>query len=151
MSEVTTDRAGSGAVDDLATLLFALEVEQRTTSAVTRQITDVVLTWALARGWTPRVEARVEAMTVAGSSKLGYVDVLVHRPGEPDLAVEIDSGDKPWSVDKLQYVAAAGMQAIWIRWGDEEWAGVYDEVDVIQLWLTKRPLRRRLTNQLPIW
>jgi len=143
--------APASAVDDLAAALFALEVERRTTSAVTRQITDVVVKWALARGWTPRVEARVEAVTLSGSPKLGYVDVLVHRPGEPDLAVEIDSGDKPWSVDKLQYAAAAGMQAIWIRWGDQEWAGVYDEVDVIQLWLTKRPLRRRPTNQMPIW
>ena len=143
--------ARSSAIDDLATALFELEVERLTTSAVTRQITDVVVKWALARGWTPRVEARVEAVTLAGGRRLGYVDVLVRRPGEPDLAVEIDSGDKPWSVDKLQHAAAAGMQAIWIRWGDQEWAGVYDDVDVIQLWLTKRPLRRLPTNQMPIW
>ena len=148
---MSADGPAGGPVDELATALFALEVERRTTSAVTRQITDVVVKWALARGWTPRVEARVEAVTLSGSPKLGYVDVLVHRPGQPDLVVEIDSGDKPWSVHKLQYAAAAGMQAVWIRWGDQEWAGVYDQVDVIQLWLTKRPLRRRPTTQMPIW
>jgi hypothetical protein len=148
---VSGDGAAGGPVDELATALFALDVQKLSTGLVTRHITDVVVKWALARGWTPRVEARVEAVTLAGGRRLGYVDVLVHRPGEPDLAVEIDSGDKPWSVDKLQYAAAAGMQAIWIRWGDQEWAGVYDEVDVIQLWLTKRPLRRQPTNQMPIW
>jgi hypothetical protein len=138
-------------VDDLATALFALEVHKLTTKAVTRQITDAIVRWALTRGWMPRVEARVEAPTLLEGTRLGYVDVVVHRPGSTDLAIEIDSGDKPWSVDKLRHAAAAGMHAIWIRWGDEQWAGVYEDVDVIQLWLTKRPLRRRPTDQVQIW
>jgi hypothetical protein len=138
-------------VDDLATVLFELDVHKSSTGVVTRQITDAVVKWALARGWTPRVEARVEALTMLGSPRLGYLDVLVRRAGLPDLAIEIDSGDKPWSVDKLQHVAAAGMHAIWIRWGDEQWAGVYDDVDVIQLWLVKRPLRRRSSPQIALW
>ena len=82
-------------VDDLATVLFELDVHKSSTGVVTRQITDAVVKWALARGWTPRVEARVEALTMLGSPRLGYLDVLVRRAGLPDLAIEIDSGDKP--------------------------------------------------------
>jgi hypothetical protein len=138
--------------DDLATALFGLEVGARTTGAVTRQLTRAIVDWALARGWRPRVEARVEAMAPSLTAKLGYIDVIVSRgDGEPDLAIEIDSGDKPWSVDKLRHAAQAGMQAVWVRWGDEEWAGVYDDIDVIQLWLPRRPVRRALSDQLPIW
>jgi len=139
-------------IDELASTLFALDVEARTTGAVTRQLTRAIVDWALAHGWSPRVEARVEAMAPSLTAKLGYIDVIVsRRGGGPDLAIEIDSGDKPWSLDKLRHAAKAGMHAIWIRWGDEEWAGVYEDVDVIQLWLPRRPARRRVSDQLAIW
>ena len=144
------DGAESSAIDELASAIFALEFHG-STRAVTLEITDVVVRWALARAWSPRVEARVEAATQAGETRLGFIDVVIRRSGEPDLAIEIDSGDKPWSVDKLRHAARAGMQAIWIRWGDEEWAGVYDDVDVIQLWSPRRPERRAVSNQMPLW
>lgn len=144
------DRARSDA-NNLATALFALEPRSASTSQMTRFITDAVINWAIANGWTPRVEARVEALTTLGSPRLGYLDVIVRRAGLPDLAIEIDSGDKPWSVDKLQHAAAAGMHAIWIRWGDEQWAGLYDNVDVIQLWLTRRPQHKGSADQIAIW
>ena len=145
------DEASSTPADDLATMLFALDVSAMSTSAVTRQLTDAVVRWALGHGWTPRVEARVEAATELAGARLGYVDVVVHRPAARDLAIEIDSGDKPWSVDKLRHAARAGMHAIWIRWGDQQWAGTYEDVDVIQLWLIKRPARRRGSAQMVIW
>ena len=122
-------------VDDLATSLFALEPGARSTAAMTRRITRAIVDWALARGWYPRTEARVD-VAIAGmvQAPLGFVDVIVRRSGDqPDLAIEIDSTDKPWSVAKLRHAAAAGMLAIWVRWGDDEWAGIYDDVDVIQL------------------
>jgi hypothetical protein len=142
----------SNPADDLATALFALDAGALTTGVMTRRITDTVVTWALANGWTPRVEARVEAVSAPGAAKLGYLDVIVRRNGEPDLAIEIDSADKQWSVDKLRHAAQAGMHAIWIRWGDDQWAGIYDDVDVIQLWLNRRPARRRsAADQLDLW
>jgi hypothetical protein len=145
------DGAGKRDIDDLASTLFELEIEARTTGAVTRQLTRAIVDWALTRGWRPRVEARVEAMAPSLTAKLGYIDVIVSRSsGEPDLAIEIDSGDKPWSVDKLRHAARAGMEAIWVRWGDEEWAGVYEDIDVIQRWLARRPLHRRTSDPLPL-
>ena len=138
--------------DELAAELFALDVGTRGTAAVTADITLVVVRWAHRRGWSARTEARVQPDR-AGPSGLGFVDVLIRRGrGLPDLAIEIDSTDKAWSLEKLRHAVAGGMDAIWIRWGDDEWAGAYDEVDVIQL-----PARRRTTRrdgrpgQLTIW
>jgi len=84
--------------------------------------------------------------------RLGFVDVIVRRGGHGrDLAIEIDSAHKPWSVVKLQHAAANGMRAIWIRWGDETWAGVYDDIDVIQVPLNRRPEHRQPGGQVAVW
>lgn len=147
------DAAGSVA-DDLATALFALDTGRRTTEAVTRQITREIVGWAIAHGWSPRTEARVHAPpSPAGAPRLGFIDVIVRRGGaDADLAIEIDSADKPWSVTKLRHAAAAGLHAIWVRWGDEAWAGVYDDVDVIQLPEMRRSAHRpAVCDQLTLW
>jgi Uma2 family endonuclease len=136
--------------DDLARVLFGLDAGTLTTGAVTARITRAVVEWAAARGWATRTEARVG---VGEETRLGFVDVIVLRqPRAPDLAIEIDSTDKPWSVDKLRHVAAAGMHAVWIRWGDEEWAGGHEDVDVIQLAVTRRPASRVPdARQMTLW
>jgi hypothetical protein len=138
------------AADDLAAALFALDIGPLTTAAVTTQITRAVIAWAASRGWATRREARVG---VGEAAQLGFVDVMVHRqPAAPDIAIEIDSTDKPWSLDKLRHAVAAGMHAIWIRWGDDTWAGAFDDVDVIQLPVSRRPaLRGGSVGQLSLW
>lgn len=105
--------------DDLATVLFATDLAGLSTAAVTARITREVVAWARARGWAARTEARVDVPTgQTPTEQLGFVDVVVRRADRmPDLAIEIDSADKPWSVIKLQHAAAAGMHAIWVRWG----------------------------------
>jgi hypothetical protein len=136
--------------DDLARALFRLEASTLTTSAVTARITRAVIDWAAARGWATRREARVG---VGEETRLGFVDVIVLRqPAAPDVAIEIDSTDKPWSVDKLRHAAAAGMHPVWIRWGDDEWAGAFDDIDVIQLPVARRSASRSTGGgQLSIW
>lgn len=136
--------------DDLALALFGLDTGTLTTAVVTARITRAVVEWAALRGWAPRTEARVG---VGEQARRGFMDVVVLRgPGQPDLAIEIDSTDKRWSVDKLRHAAAAGMHPIWIRWGDDEWAGAFADVDVIQLRLMRRPqARARTERQLPLW
>jgi hypothetical protein len=141
-------------VDDLATVLFALEEDPLATRDMTAKITRQIVEWAVQCGWSVRTEARVRAMSEARSDPaLGYLDVIVRRrDGEPDLAIEIDSADKPWSVDKLRHAVAGGMQAIWVRWGDDAWAGIYDDIDVIQLPIRRRPaFRTTADDQLPLW
>ena len=140
--------------DDLASVLFGLETSTLTTSAVTARITRAVVEWAAARGWAVRGEARVGVAASEGeSAQLGFVDVIVHRgPAQPDLAIEIDSTHKPWSVVKLRHAIAAGMHAIWIRWGDDAWAGAFEDVDVIQLPVARRHASRAGKElQLSLW
>ena len=139
--------------DCLATELFALDLRSLTTAAVTAAITRAIVRMARGCGWRVRTEARVDVPVRCGvSEQLGFVDVLVSRGRPlPDVAIEIDSTDKPWSVVKLQHVAAAGMHAIWVRWGDEAWAGVYEDVDVIQLPALRRSAARAAAAQLLIW
>jgi hypothetical protein len=136
--------------DDLARALFRLETSTLTTAAMTARITRAVIDWAATHGWATRNEARVG---VGEDTRLGYVDVIVLRqPAAPDLAIEIDSTDKPWSLDKLRHAAKAGMQPIWIRWGDDEWAGAFDDIDVIQLPLQRRVRSRAATkDQVELW
>ena len=135
--------------DDLARALYRLDTSTRTTAVVTAQITRAVVAWAAAHGWATRTEARVG---VGEEIRLGFVDVLVLRgPQLPDLAIEIDSTDKPWSVDKLRHAIAAGMEGIWVRWGDDEWAGAFDDVDVIQLPVQRRTATRDPGGQMALW
>ena len=141
--------------DALATELFGLELRRLTTASVTASITRAIVRMARGYGWHVRTEARVEVPLAVGAGwaeQLGFVDVLVSRGRPfPDVAIEIDSTDKPWSVLKLQHVAAAGMHAIWVRWGDDLWAGVYEDIDVIQLPTLRRARSRPSANQLTVW
>ena len=145
-------RAMDTTIDDLATMLFAFEPGPRSTRVVTSDLTRAIVRWALAHGWAPRPEARIEVPKQDARHRLGFVDVLVDRGlAGPCLAIEIDSTDKEWSLSKLRYAAAAGMVAVWVRWGDDEWAGSYAEVDVIQLPARRRAARSPSSAQLALW
>jgi hypothetical protein len=139
--------------DDLARVLFATDLRLLTTGAATTSITRTVLAWAIAKGWIARTEARVRLEPGRGLSSIGYVDIVVRRGGSlPDIAIEIDSTDKPWSLTKLRHAARGGMHAIWIRWGEETWAGAYEDVDVIQLQVQPRDGTRAVSSaQLTLW
>jgi hypothetical protein len=150
---LTTEPAALSLVDELANMLFALDESILTTAGTTRRLTGAVAKWALGRGWSVRTEAPVAvAASATEGGQIGYVDVVVRRGGSmPDVAIEIDSADKPWSVAKLQHAAAAGMEAIWVRWGDDEWSGVYEDIDVIQLRIRRSADRRSNDGQLAFW
>jgi len=139
--------------DALADALFEFDPGPKPTAGVTAAITRLIVRWARGQGWVVRTEARVELGNRGNSVPLiGFVDVLItQRAGQPDVAIEIDSADKPWSVVKLQHAALAGMHAVWVRWGDDAWAGVYEHIDVIQLRTLRRTGHRRATDQLTVW
>jgi hypothetical protein len=138
--------------DELATILFALDTRSLPTAATTAHITRAIVEWAVARGWSVRNEARVNVAAAADRSQTGYVDIVIRRGrSASDVAIEIDSTDKAWSLVKLRHAVAAGMDAIWIRWGDEEWAGAHDDVDVIQLPVTRTAGARRKADIRPLW
>jgi hypothetical protein len=146
--------ADQAAVNELADVLFALPTEGLTTAAVTVCLTRRIVRWATDRGWLVRTEARVNVPGPAHTGdRLGYIDVLVlRRSAGRNLAIEIDSTDKDWSLAKLRHAAVAGMRAVWVRWGDDVWAGAFDDVDVIQLTTTRSPQRKRTpADQLQLW
>jgi hypothetical protein len=139
--------------DELATMLYELRTDRLATADVTAAITRHIVRWAQTRAWSVRTEGRVDVHGATDAKhKLGFVDVLIRR-GDlyREVAIEIDSTDKPWSVVKLQHAAAAGAHAIWVRWGDDAWAGVYDAIDVIQLPVIRRTRRQTRTAQLSLW
>ena len=141
-------------IDDLASVLFAIDESGLSTRDMTALIRREIAHWAWAQGWSVHAEARVGVPSHSGwGARKGFVDVIIDRgEREPALAIEIDSTDKPWSLAKLRHAAEAGMHAVWIRWGDEEWAGVYDDVDVIQLPARRRSATRSpVTSQLTLW
>jgi hypothetical protein len=151
---VEAEPLADSVTDELADLLFALDGSSLRTSAMTSHITRVIVAWAVARGWSVRTEARVNVDHRLNTSveRLGFLDVVIRRTDAvSDIAIEIDSADKPWSVAKLQHAAAAGMHAIWVRWGDDEWAGVYQDIDVIQLRIARTPAHRDRSSQLSLW
>ena len=142
-----------GAIDELAALVFSLDTRHLSARAITARVTSAIASWAVTKGWSPRGEARVELRTPDGTLRdYGFIDLIVHRGlGEADLAVEIDQTDKPWSVAKLQYAMALGMEAVWIRWSGADWTDV-EGVHVIHLpEVKKEPTPRRAPAQLSLW
>ncbi|WIX76894.1 hypothetical protein QRX50_36540 [Amycolatopsis carbonis] len=93
------------------------------TKTITRILTGLVLDWADAqprkfrhKRWIGYRELTIP-ITPGGAIRYGRLDVVVTRPGPPDLVIEIDSTNNPRSVEKLQFAHAAGAVPVWIRWG----------------------------------
>uniref|UniRef100_UPI003F491FFB zinc-ribbon domain-containing protein n=1 Tax=Amycolatopsis sp. CA-096443 TaxID=3239919 RepID=UPI003F491FFB len=92
------------------------------TKSGTRILTGLVLDWADAQPykfrhhrWVGYRELTIP-ITPGGSTRYGRLDIVITRPGKPDLVIEIDSTHNPRSVEKLQFAHAAGAVPIWIRW-----------------------------------
>jgi hypothetical protein len=46
----------------------------------------------------------------------GFIDVIIRRPDGIRYAIEIDSSNKKWSLEKLLYAHSVGYVPIWVRW-----------------------------------
>lgn len=84
---------------------------------VTRFFTTSVDQWGLSLGY----HARHEAALPAQGQRTGYLDVrLTHHSGAGrPISIEIDRGNKRWSLEKLIHAAELGDFAVWLRWGRE--------------------------------
>lgn len=92
------------------------------TKSGTAILTRRVLDWADAQPrkfrhhrWVGYRELTIP-ITPGGSTRYGRLDIVITRPYDPDLVIEIDSAHNPRSVEKLQFAHAAGAVPIWIRW-----------------------------------
>lgn len=98
----------------------AKAVSQGDVTAGTAALTEAIVRWACARGrgerrWKCHREVFVPVIREGGTLS-GIVDLVVERPGVPDLVIEIDSANKTWSAEKLRFVHQAGGVPIWVRW-----------------------------------
>lgn len=81
---------------------------------VTRFFTDSVTQWAYSLGYNVRPEVQLQSP----DQRAGRLDLrLRHRSGTGRaISIEIDRGDKVWSLEKLTHVAERGDLALWLRW-----------------------------------
>lgn len=95
----------------------ASEVSRQAESRViTAALGEIVTRWGIDRGATIQREA---AVVVDGSTRRGRLDFLLWWE-DAALAVEIDRGNKKWSLQKLQHVALGigglATGSLWLRW-----------------------------------
>lgn len=109
--------AGAG-LDAAAGSLRAWLNAERFTDLSAREVTgfftESVTRWGHGLGYAARYEVHLQA----AGKRVGRLDVrLRHRSGRGRaVSVEIDRGDKRWSVDKLAETARRGDLALWLRW-----------------------------------
>jgi hypothetical protein len=63
----------------------------------------------------------------------GLVDIIIKSPNGKQYAIEIDSSNKKWSVEKLLYAYKTGYVPIWVRWNAEINIKVPEVINLIDL------------------
>lgn len=103
----------------LAGLASTVQFVDMPADEVTRLLTHTIVDWGIAYGWMPALEVASRAVRGEGDGRRGhhgYLDIVLERWGLPPVVVEIDRGNKQWSVDKLEAERAAGSICLWVRW-----------------------------------
>ena len=95
--------------------LVRAEQNSMSTAATTKAITNTLVAWARKAGYTAIKELSIPVVPIGGTA-YGRVDLIVFRPGQPELVIEIDSANTARSVPKLEFARDAGTVSIWIRW-----------------------------------
>lgn len=119
----------------LTAWLTPVELDGLTSRQTTALLTVRVAEWGRSQGWSVQFEVPIRASrtTRSGESR-GRLDVVCRRDaGRPPVVIEIDRGNKRWSVDKLASEAAAGAVALWVRWRDPTNVDVPDAVGLVDL------------------
>lgn len=109
--------------DTTAALAQALDEETATwpidlrSTEVTKSISAFISRWALEN---QAIHHKEHEIRVPGVDRRGQIDHVLAWPGFC-LAVEVDRGNKTWSVRKLHTAATEGLDglptaALWIRW-----------------------------------
>lgn len=80
----------------------------------TRFLTARVIDFSQKYGFTCQTEISL-GLRRPGNGYWGYLDVVLEK-GNEGFAVEIDSSNKKWSLQKLIHAHSLGYRPIWIRW-----------------------------------
>jgi hypothetical protein len=106
-------------VQGIADNLLCREMNTKT---FTRALTKGLCTLIADRMGKARTEYKLDITRTLKSGKeySGYIDIFANFPDNSKLAIEIDRGNKLWSLEKLAFSAdVLQAQAIWIRWRGE--------------------------------
>lgn len=87
---------------------------EASTRALTHVITDALKRWAYAHGWRSWRELHVP---LDDERSTGRLDLVVFRPGRPDIVIELDSANVPRSIAKLELARDRGALPVWLRFG----------------------------------
>jgi hypothetical protein len=63
----------------------------------------------------------------------GLIDIIIKNKNEKKYAIEIDSSNKKWSLDKLLDAYKKGYVPIWVRWNAEINIKVPEVINLINL------------------
>ncbi|MGW1193683.1 hypothetical protein [Streptomyces sp. NPDC002559] len=109
------------AVNSLRTWLNGERFTDLSTAEVTEFFTDSVSRWADSLGYKARREVWLPVQSCQPDQRAGRLDLqLRHHTGKGRLiSVEIDRGNKVWSLNKLTQAAELGDLALWLRWSRE--------------------------------
>jgi hypothetical protein len=84
------------------------------TWALTAVVIDALKAWAYKQGWRSWRELHVP---LPDERSTGRLDLVVFRPGRPDIVIELDSRNVPRSIAKLELARDRGALPIWLRFG----------------------------------
>lgn len=90
-------------------------VHKYTSKRKTRLLTQIIAGCAQLYGLKFVSECKIVV-----DDKLGFVDAALFLPESltPWLCIELDRGNKFWSVTKLIHAANTGSIACWVKWGN---------------------------------
>lgn len=97
----------------------------------TQGLIQFLRSWARSRSLFCELEVNLGATRVLRSGYLyrGYLDIVIDRW----LAIEVDSGNKRWSLTKLEDAQRRGYVPVWIRWRSPQKLHVPSSVRLILL------------------
>ena len=81
----------------------------------TEFITSSIESFAHSQGWACEREVFLGLKRKTDGYK-GLIDIIIKRPEGMPYAIEIDSSNKKWSLEKLLHAYRKGYVPIWIRW-----------------------------------
>jgi len=85
---------------------------EASTWALTAVVTDALKEWAYQRGWRSWRELHVP---LDDERSTGRLDLVIFRPGAPDIVIELDSRNVPRSIRKLELARDRGALPVWLR------------------------------------
>lgn len=94
---------------------------------ITEKLTSAICEYFQKQGHKVALEVNVETKYIPRQKdrepyiRPGRLDLVVDSPNRWQLAIEIDRGNKKWSVEKLKHVQTNNKNTfgIWIRWGGQ--------------------------------